>query len=108
MPSSLVKRYAVYFVLEDERRVAKSISRDPSFLVAVESCLGAYRSTGHMGFRIEDARRQREFLLNRTLLLRLLFLKSQNESLYFDILNRLDRSGGQQEMESFLAEHATL
>lgn len=108
MPSPLVNRYAVYFQLDREAKVAKAISRHPSLLVAVESCLAAYRATGHMGFRIEDVRRRREFRLDRTLLLRVLLLKTQNEPLYFDIMNRLDRSGGQPEMESFLADHATI
>ena len=106
MPSPLVNRYAVYFQLDRDAKVAKAISRHTSFLVAVESCLAAYRETGHMGFRIEDVRRHREFRLNRTLVLRVMLLKSQNEPLYFDIMNRLDRSGGQREMESYLADHA--
>ena len=106
MPSSLVNRYAVYIQLDRGSKVAKAISRHASFLVAVESCLAAYRETGHMGFRIEDPRRHREFQLDRTLLLRVLLLKAQNEPLYFDVMNRLDHSGAQADLESYLAGHA--
>lgn len=108
MPSRLVNRYAVFVRLEDGRVVRRAIARDPSFLVAVESCLSAYRTTGHLGYVIEDQRRHREFGLDRMLLLQFVFLKAHDEALYFQILNRLDRAGDQRELESFLSAHASL
>lgn len=108
MPSSLVNRYSVYVHLPGQGKVRRPIARDPSLFLAVESCISAYGSTGHDAYVIEDMRRHRVFRVDRTLLLRVLLLKSQNETLYFDIMNRLDRSGGQDEMESFLADHAAI
>ena len=108
MPSRLVNRYAVYVHVEGAGAVRKPIAQDPSFLVAVESCISAYRTTGHLGYVIEDQRRQRKFLLDREGLLRVLYLRTHDESLYFQILNRLDRAGDQKELESFLAAHSAL
>jgi len=108
MPSPLVNRYVVYVHFQDLGAVRKPIARDPSFLVAVESCISAYRTTGHLGYVIEDQRRHREFLLDREGLLRVLYLRTHDESRYFQILNRLDRAGDQQELEAFLAAHAAL
>ena len=108
MPSRLVNRYAVYVRLEEGGVVRRTIARDPSFLVAVESCVSAYRTTGHLDYLIEDTRRHREFFLSRALFLQVLFLKAHNEGLYFDILNRLDRAGDQQEFEAFLTLHGRL
>ncbi len=108
MPSRLVNRYAVYVRLEESGVVQRTIARDPSLLMAVESCISAYRTTGHLGYLIEDGRRHREFLLDRKVLLQVLFLKAHDEALYFQILNRLDRAGNQDELESFLAAHASL
>ncbi len=107
MPSRLVHRYALHVQL-GEGRVRSAISRHPSFFVAVESCLSAYEATGHLGYAIEDERRHRGFVLDRTLLLRLLYLRAHDQSAYFALLNRLDRSGGQRDLEAFLAEHAAI
>lgn len=102
MPSPLVNRYAVYVFLPDKGKVRRSIARDPSLMMAVESCLSAYESTGHLAYVIEDERKSRVFTLNRRLLLALLFAKSSDRTRYFEILNRLDRSGDQAALESSL------
>ena len=86
----------------------QAISRHPSFFVAVESCLSAYESTGHFGYAIEDERRHRAFVLDRGLLLRLVYLRAHDQAAFFALLNRLDRSGDQADLESFLAAHAAL
>jgi hypothetical protein len=108
MPSPLVNRYAIYFQLPDQGKVRQSIAREPSLLMAVENCLNAYQATGHTGFVIDDTRARREFHVEREVLLQLLFLRHQDRTRYFDILNRLDRQGGQEELVSFLAAHARM
>jgi hypothetical protein len=108
MPSPLVNRYAVFFNLPKEGKVHQTIARQPSFLMAIESCLVAYRDTGHTGFVIEDERKGRGFLVDRDLLLRLLFLRHNDKARYFEILNRLDRNGAQDELVSFLLAHAPI
>ena len=107
MPSRLVHRYAVYVRLP-EGIVRRAIGRFPGFFVAVESCLAAYESTGHFGYAIEDERRHRAFMLDRGLLLQLAYLRAHDQAAFFGLLNRLDRSGGQADLESFLREHAAL
>ncbi len=108
MPSPLVNRYVVFVHLQGKGAVRRAIARDPSLLMAVESCIAAYQTTGHFGYVIEDQRRRRAFLLDRNLLLRVVFLKSHDQELYFQILNRLDRTGNQDELESFLVDHAPI
>jgi len=108
MPSRLVNRYAIYFRLPDQRRVRQTIARDPSLLIAIESCLAAYRDTGHLDYLIEDEGRKREFSVDRDILLRLLFLKHNDSTRYFELLNRLDRSGAQDDLVSFLRANARL
>ncbi len=108
MPSLLVNRYAVYFRLEEGAKVRQTIGRDPSLLVAVERCFATYRTTGHLAYAIEDQRRRREFLVNRDLFFRLLFLKRHDQTRYFAILNRLDREGNQNELDAFLRAHAPI
>ena len=108
MPSPLVNRYAVFVHLQGKGAVRRAIARDPSLMMAVESCLAAYQSTGHFGYVIEDQRQRRAFTLDRNLVLRVLFLKSNDEESYFQILNRLDRTGGQAELVAFLVDHAPI
>ncbi|HEX9565971.1 MAG TPA: hypothetical protein VGA48_00050 [Thermoplasmata archaeon] len=108
MPSPLVNRYAIYFHLPDQGKVPQTIGREPSLLMAVESCLMSYQATGHTGFVIEDPRKRREFQIERDLLLRLIFLRHHDRTRYFEILNRLDREGNQKELVSFLAAHAQM
>lgn len=108
MPSRLVNRYAVYFHLPDRGRVRQTVARDPSLLIAIESCLTAYRDTGHLDYVIEDERRRREFSIDRDILLRLLFLKHNDSTRYFELLNRLDRGGGQEDLASFLRANVRL
>jgi hypothetical protein len=103
MPNSLVNRYGVYFHLGEEGRVRRPLTRSTNLLMAVESCVSAYKATGHLGYLVEDERQHRTFLIDRELLLQLLFLKANDENRYFEILNGLDRSGGQGELESLLA-----
>src|SRR2546426_465222 len=76
--------------------------------MAVENCLNAYQATGHTGFVIDDTRAHREFRVEREVLLQLLFLRHQDRTRYFEILNLLDRQGGQDELVSFLAAHARI
>ena len=108
MPSPLVNRYAIYLQVPDHGKVQQSIAREPSLLMAVENCLNAYQATGHTGFVIDDTRAHREFHVEREVLLQLLFLRHQDRTRYFEILNRLDRQGGQDELVSFLAAHARI
>ncbi|MCI4347843.1 MAG: hypothetical protein L3J97_04400 [Thermoplasmata archaeon] len=108
MPSVLVSRYAVYFRLDGGKKVRRTIGRYPSLLVAIEGCFGTYRATGHQDYAIEDQRRGCEFLINRDLLLRLLFLKRHDQARYFDILNLLDRQGDQEELVLLLRTHAPI
>lgn len=108
MPSPLVNRYAIYFELPDHGKVPQSIAREPSLLMAVENCLNTYQATGHAGFVIDDTRAHREFHVQRDILLQLVFLRHQDRTRYFEILNRLDRQGDQGELVSFLATHARI
>ncbi len=108
MPSPLVNRYEIYFHLPDQGKVPQTIAREPSLLMAVESCLMSYQATGHTDFVIEDPRKHREFQVERDLLLRLIFLRHHDRTRYFEILNRLDREGSQTELVSFLATHAQM
>jgi len=108
MPSRLVHRYVVFVHLPAEGTVPRAISRHPSFFVAVESCLAAVETTGHFGYAIEDERRHRAFVLDRDLLLRLVYLRAHDQAAFYGLLNRLDRTGGQTDLETFLAEHAAI
>ncbi len=108
MPSPLVNRYAIYFHLPDQGKVPRPITQEPSLLMAIENCLMTYQATGHTGFVIEDPRKHREFHVERDLLLRLIFLRHNDRTRYFEILNRLDREGSQEELVSFLAAHAQM
>jgi hypothetical protein len=108
MPSVLVNRYAVYFHFPVDGKVAQPIAREPSLLMAVESSVGTYRVTGHVGYLIEDTRKRRQFVVDRDVLLRLVYLKRNDRTRYFEILNRLDRDGNQEELVSFLVAHAPL
>jgi hypothetical protein len=105
MPSPLVNRYSVYVSLPDRGKVRRPIARNPSLMLAVESCFAAYESTGHLTYVIEDQRPVRAFALERRSLLGLLFLRSNNRSRYFELLNQLDRSGDQQTLESAILEY---
>ena len=104
MPSPLVNRYFVFVSLPDKGKVRRPIAKDPSLMIAVESCLSAYKTTGHLDFVIEDGRKSRVFTLDRRSILALLFVKTSNRTRYFEILNRIDRSGDQKTLESALAE----
>jgi hypothetical protein len=108
MPSALVNRYAVYVSLPEKGKVRRPIARNPSLMLAVESCIAAYESTGHFSYVIEDQRPARTFAVDRRALLRLLFMRSNSRSRYFELLNQLDRSGDQRVLESALAEHVQL
>lgn len=77
-------------------------------LIAIESCLAAYRDTGHLDYLIEDEGRKREFSVDRDLLLRLLYLKHNDPTRYFELLNRLDRGGAQDDLVSFLRANTRL
>jgi len=108
MPSLLVDRYALFFRVTPGKRVREVVGRYPSLLVAVEQCVGIYQTTGHYDYAIEDQRRQREFLVDRDLLLRLAYLKRHDEPRYFEVLNRLDREGSQEDLVRFLGKHASI
>ncbi len=108
MPSPLVNRYAIYFQLLDQGKVRQSIAREPSLLMAVENCLNTYQATGHTGFVIDDTRAHREFHIERDVLLQLVYLRHQDRTRFFEILNRLDRQGDQGELVSFLDSHARI
>ena len=108
MPSPLVNRYSVYFHLADAGKVRQSIAKDPSLLMAVESCLAAYEATGHFGYVIEGERPRRVFTLDRKLLLALVFLRANDRAHYLEVLNRLDRSGDQDALESSLSDDAVV
>lgn len=103
MPSPLVHKYAVYFHFKETGTVRQEISRQTSLFLAVESCIAAYRSTGHFGYRIEDERGQRAFVLDRGVFLALVSLKASDRAGYFRLLNELDRSGDQAALESSLS-----
>jgi len=107
MPSSLLNRYAVYVSLVDRGKVREPIARNPNLMLAVESCFSAYEETGHSAYVIEDHRPARAFTLDRKVLLSLLYVKTNDRERYFEILNRLDRSGEQRDMEAMLA-HVSL
>ena len=107
MPSPFVNRYAVYVSLADRGKVREPISRNPSFILAIESCFSAYEETGHSAYVIEDHRPSRVLTLDRKLMLALLYIKTNDRTEYFEILNRLDRSGEQRDMEAMLA-HVSL
>jgi len=108
MPSPHVNRYSVYVSLPGRGKLRKPIAKDPSLVMAIESCFGAYEKTGHESFVIEDDRPARVFALNRRLLLALLFVRASDRMRYFEILNRLDRSGDQQTLESSVAGYIPL
>ena len=108
MPSPLVNRYSVYVSLPETGKVRSPIATDPSLLVAIESCFSAYRRTGHETFVIEDRRPARVFTLDRRLLLAILFLRAHDRTRYFEVLNRLDRSGDQQALETSLVDQPAL
>ena len=95
MPNPLVNRYSVYVSLPDKGKVRQPISHDPSLFMAVESCFSAYETTGHASFVIEDRRPVRVFSLSRRLLLGFLYLRANDRTRYFEVLNRLDRAGDQ-------------
>jgi hypothetical protein len=107
MPSPLVNRYAVYVSLSDRGKVREPIARNPSLILAIESCFSAYQETGHTAYVIEDRRPSRVFALDRKLMLAFLYVKTNDRTRYFEILNRLDRSGEQRDMEAMLA-HVSL
>lgn len=104
MPSPLVNKYAVYFHFEDRGKVRQVLSRETSLLLAVESCVAAYRSTGHFGYWIEDTRTGRTFVIDRRLFLALASLKASDQPRYFRVLNSLERSGDQARLESSVAD----
>jgi hypothetical protein len=108
MPSPLVNRYAVYIHLADRGKVREPISRKPSFLLAIEGCISAYQATGHDSYVIEDRRPERAFTLERRLLLACVFLRANNRTRYFEVLNQLDRSGDQRALEALLADSVPL
>jgi hypothetical protein len=108
MPSPLVNRYAVYVALPGKGRVRRALAHYPSLMLAIESCFTAYERTGHVSYVIEDRRPVRALSLDRRLLLGLLFLRANDRSRYYDVLNRLDRSGDQKALESSLAQHIPL
>ena len=108
MPSPLVNRFAVYVHLPGQGKVRSPIARDSNFLLAVESCISAYESTGHDSFVIEDRRPARTFTLERRFLLAFVFLRANNRARYFEVLNQLDRSGDQGALESALADYVPL
>src|SRR5438445_10738914 len=106
MPSPLVNRYAIYFHLRDQGKVPQTIGREPSLLMAVETCLVSYQATGHTGFVIEDPRKHREFQIARDLLLQLVFLRPHDRTRYFAILNRFDGEVSHRALVWSLAAHA--
>jgi hypothetical protein len=108
MPSALVNRYSVYVSMPERGKVREPIARNPSLMLAVESCISAYESTGHLSYVIEDQRPVRVFALERRSLLGLLFLRSSSRSRYFELLNQFDRSGDQQTLDSALADYVPL
>lgn len=108
MPSALVNRYSVYVSMPERGKVRKPIARNPSLMLAVESCFAAYESTGHSSYVIEDQRPARTFTLDRRLLLACVFLRANNRPRYFEVLNHLDRSGDQRTLESLLADSVPL
>ena len=105
MPSALVNRYSVYVSMPERGKVREPIARNASLMLAVESCIAAYESTGHFSYVIEDQRPPRIFALDRRVLLGLLFLRSNSRLRYFELLNQLDRSGDQRLLESAVGEH---
>jgi hypothetical protein len=100
MPSPLVNRYSVYVHLAGRGKVREPIARNPSLLLALESCFSAYEETGHIAYVIEDRRPSRTFTVDRKLLLAFLYVKAHDQAQYYEILNRLDRSGVQDDMEA--------
>jgi len=108
MPSALVNRYSVFVSMPETGKVRKPIARNPSLMLAVESCIAAYESTGHFSYVIEDQRPARTFALDRRALLGLLFLRSNSRLRYFELMNQLDRSGDQLVLESALEKQAQL
>lgn len=108
MPSPLVNRYSVYVALPEKGKVRQPIAKRPSLMLAVESCVAAYRSTGHESYVIEDFRPTRVFRLDRPSLFALVYLRAHDRSRYFDVMNQLDRSGDQGTLESLLADSAPL
>lgn len=108
MPSPLVNRYSVYVSLPDRGKVRRPIAKDPSLFLAVESCVAAYETTGHVSYVIEDRRPARAFTVDRRLLLAFVFLRANDRTRYFEVLNQLDRSGDQTSLESSLAGHIPL
>lgn len=104
MPSPLVHKYAVYVHLSETGKVRQAISRETSLFLAVESCIAAYKSTGHFGYWIEDQRTHRTFVLDRQLFLALVLLKASDQARYFRVLNQLDQSGDQAQLESNLSD----
>jgi hypothetical protein len=107
MSSALVNRYSVYVSMPERGKVREPIARNPSLMLAVESCIAAYESTGHFSYVIEDQRPARIFALDRRVLLGLVFLRSNSRSRYFELLNQLDRSGDQHVLESAVGEHSS-
>jgi len=107
MPSPFVNRYAVYVHLADRGKVREPIARNPSLILAIESCFSAYQETGHSAYVIEDHRPSRVFTLDRKLLLAFLYVKANDRTQYLEILNRLDRSGEQSDMDAVMA-HVSL
>jgi len=105
MPSPLVNRYSVYVSLPEKGKVRRPIAKDPSLLLAIESCVAAYETTGHVSYTVEDHRPVRAFTLDRKLLLAAIFLRANNRTRYFEVLNRLDRSGDQDALEASLADY---
>lgn len=108
MPSPHVNRYSVYVSLPDRGKVRRPIARDPNLLLAVESCVTAYETTGHLSYVIEDRRPARVFRVDRRLLLAFVFLRASDRNRYFEVLNQLDRSGDQVALESSFAGHTPL
>lgn len=104
MPSPLVNRYSVYVHFRDRGKVRGPINREPSLFLAVEACITAFEATGHDSYAIEDRGPARAFTLDRRLLLACVFLRANDRPRYFEVLNRLDRSGDQRALESVLAD----
>ena len=107
MPHPLVDRYVIHFLL-DKEKVETPVNRTTNLFMAVEECLSTYASTGHTDYVVEDQRKAREFRLDRPLLLRLIYLRAKEEERYYEILNRLDRGGSEEELGAYIARHAAL
>ncbi|MEE9164349.1 MAG: hypothetical protein V3U17_06115 [Thermoplasmata archaeon] len=107
MPQSLVDRYVIRFRLDDAK-IKTPVNRTTNLFMAVEECLSTYAETGHTDYVIEDRREAREFPLDRSLLLRLLYLRTSEEDRYYEILNRLDREGNREDLSAYIARHANL